>query len=394
VRLAKLGLRAALAVPAVPRLRVGAPGWALHMTDRSRSPTARAKAVDASGSASANTSLRVPDLAQAREAAIQAVLLACQLTVEVQARLVSEDVTAKKDRSPVTIADFGAQAIISHELSKAFSHIPLVGEESAGALERIPELAAKVIASARQVNPDFTDDEVIACIKRGSHPGGMGLFWVLDPIDGTKGFLRRDQYAVCLGLVHDGQVLVAVLGCPNLPTDPAAPDGERGCLFVAVDGQGAFQRSIRTGVERPISVSQVHNTSEAEFTESLEAGHKDESRQGLLASSLGITRPPIRMDSQCKFGVVARGQAALYLRLSEKGYDQNIWDIAAGAKIVEEAGGTVTDAQGRPLDYTYGRTIGVGDLFASNGHLHREVLEALRAQVQAGVAQRQAVPKT
>ena len=91
-----------------------------------------------------------------------------------------------------------------------------------------------------------------------------------------------------------------------------------------------------------------------------------------------ISAPPVRLDSQCKFAAVARGDASLYLRFSPKaGYDQNIWDIAAGAMIIEEAGGRATDASGAPLNFANGRTIGTGDLFASNGHLHDAVLSAL-----------------
>jgi 3'(2'), 5'-bisphosphate nucleotidase len=65
--------------------------------------------------------------------------------------------------------------------------------------------------------------------------------WALDPIDGTKGFLRGEQYAVCLALIVGGNVQLGVMGCPNLPVDFNAPEGERGCLFVAEKGQGAFQ---------------------------------------------------------------------------------------------------------------------------------------------------------
>lgn len=65
--------------------------------------------------------------------------------------------------------------------------------------------------------------------------------WALDPIDGTKGFLRGEQFAVCLALIVDGQVQVGVMGCPNLPVDAKDKDGEKGCLFITVKGQGAFQ---------------------------------------------------------------------------------------------------------------------------------------------------------
>lgn len=73
--------------------------------------------------------------------------------------------------------------------------------------------------------------------------------WTLDPIDGTKGFLRGEQYAVCLAFIVDSVVQVGVMGCPNLPVGGAGAGGERGCLFVAVRGQGAEQ--VRTISCRP-----------------------------------------------------------------------------------------------------------------------------------------------
>jgi 3'(2'), 5'-bisphosphate nucleotidase len=65
--------------------------------------------------------------------------------------------------------------------------------------------------------------------------------WALDPIDGTKGFLRGGQYAVCLALIQDGEVVLGVMGTPNLPVDYNKPDGEKGVVFVGTKGEGSFQ---------------------------------------------------------------------------------------------------------------------------------------------------------
>jgi 3'(2'), 5'-bisphosphate nucleotidase len=65
--------------------------------------------------------------------------------------------------------------------------------------------------------------------------------WTLDPIDGTKGFLRGEQYAVCLALIVDSQVEVGVIGCPNLPHDLNGNLEDKGVLFVAIKGQGVEQ---------------------------------------------------------------------------------------------------------------------------------------------------------
>jgi 3'(2'), 5'-bisphosphate nucleotidase len=80
--------------------------------------------------------------------------------------------------------------------------------------------------------------QVLSSIDCGAHQGGAkGRFWTLDPIDGTKGFLRGEQFAVCLALIVDGQVQLGVLGCPNLGVEK---NGSKGALYVAVKGQGAF----------------------------------------------------------------------------------------------------------------------------------------------------------
>jgi 3'(2'), 5'-bisphosphate nucleotidase len=65
--------------------------------------------------------------------------------------------------------------------------------------------------------------------------------WTLDPIDGTKGFLRGGQYAIGLALIVDSKVQFGIMGCPNVPVSPTDPDGERGCIFMATRGQGAHQ---------------------------------------------------------------------------------------------------------------------------------------------------------
>jgi 3'(2'), 5'-bisphosphate nucleotidase len=87
------------------------------------------------------------------------------------------------------------------------------------------------------------------------------------------------------------------------------------------------------------------------------------------------------MDSQAKYGILARGEATLYLRVpspSEQGYKENIWDHAAGSIIAEEAGGKVTDVLGRPLDFSSGiKMVKNHGILVSNGILHDVVLKAL-----------------
>ena len=86
------------------------------------------------------------------------------------------------------------------------------------------------------------------------------------------------------------------------------------------------------------------------------------------------------MDSQAKYGIVSRGDASIYLRLpTKKSYRENIWDHAAGSIIVEEAGGRVTDIQGKPLDFSAGNKLNNNrGIIATNGKLHDLLLEAVQ----------------
>ena len=301
--------------------------------------------------------------------AVQQAQIAC---INVQNTLITS--VSKKDRSPVTIADFAAQSIVSMILQEYDEHIPLVGEEDAQLLRDNEELKQKVCAVVWNVMPNRTEQEILNAIDRGTHEGGSkGTFWVLDPIDGTKGFLRKQQYAIALGLVEHGQVTLGVLGCPNLPQDLKAPTDNIGSLFFATKGGGSF-RWISREHSVPISVSQ----NPFRFCESVEKGHSSHSRSQQIADIAGITEPPIRMDSQCKYALVAQGQAAAYLRLTKSGYVEKIWDHAAGAIIITEAGGMLTDLYGKPLDFSKGRTLSSnkGIIASSGGTFHQELVHA------------------
>jgi 3'(2'), 5'-bisphosphate nucleotidase len=306
----------------------------------------------------------------------------------VRETLVSEETLAKKDKSPVTVADYGAQALVSAALAEALPQDPRVGEEDAADLRAAEnaELREKVVAAVQQVSPEFSEEQILAAIDRGNYAGGStGRHWTLDPIDGTKGFLRNEQYAVALALIEDGEVVLGVLGCPNLPVEAAAPGGETGCLFVAVKGEGAYQQALTGGEARAIRVTDVADPAEASFCESVESGHSSHGHAAQIAEFLGVTAPPIRMDSQAKYASVARGDASIYLRLPTRaGYEEKIWDHAAGLIVIQEAGGRVTDTTGKPLDFSLGRTLRENTgVVATNGRLHDRVVAAVRQVLES-----------
>lgn len=318
-----------------------------------------------------------------KQVALAAVIKASKLCEQVRnGRVV--DAIEKQDCSPVTIADFGAQAIICQALALDFPTDVIVAEENATLLRQpaLQERLQQVTTYVRTVLPDATPEAVITWIDRGRGQVGS-RYWTLDPIDGTKGFLRGDQYAIALALIEAGEVRLGVMACPALPVDITQPDGERGVVFVAVHGQGTTQISLAdssTQLVRVVSVAE--DISYLRSMESVETRHGNLPLQRAIAQVVGLTAPPLPMDSQAKYGVVARGEAALYLRLpwSEMPeYRENIWDHAAGVIVVEEAGGRVTDMDGKPLDFTLdAKLINNQGIIASHGTLHEVVLAAAR----------------
>lgn len=328
------------------------------------------------------------------EVAIEAVGRACRVCRSVQADLVTAATIEKKDKSPVTVADFASQAVICHALGAGFPDDKVVGEEDSAELrgDDAADARGKVVHHTNSVVGGLSEGDVLAAIDRGGYDPAAagsenfrGRYWTLDPIDGTKGFLRGEQYAVALGLLVDGKVVLGVLGCPNLPVDTDDPGKGQGVIFYAVRGQGAKMLPLDAGDGDAVEVctSDVKDTSGAKFCESVESGHTDQSASVNIAKRLGITAEPFRIDSQCKYAAVARGDAEIYLRLpTRKDYREKIWDHAAGSIVVEEAGGVVTDVDGKALDFSLGRQLDNNrGIIATCGPIHPAVVEAVGPEV-------------
>eukprot|EP00833_Pecoramyces_ruminatium_P001938 jgi/Orpsp1_1/1175970/evm.model.c7180000055910.1 len=164
-----------------------------------------------------------------REVAIEAVLKACNVCQKVFNTLVKGETVIKADESPVTIGDFAAQAIVSITLQKYFPDFKLVGEENSNALKESENLRKRVTELVNgTLENEYTEEEIMKAIDKGTFEGGSSdNFWVIDPIDGTKGFLRGGQYAVCLGYAVNGEITLGVLGCPNLPCNDMDDNGPK-----------------------------------------------------------------------------------------------------------------------------------------------------------------------
>ena len=331
-----------------------------------------------------------------REVAIEAVREAARLCRAVAAEI-SPEVLAKKDKSPVTVADFGSQALICRALAEAFPDDPSHRRGRRGraaTARRTRPILDQVLRHVRAVR-ERRPGERTRLTRRRSAAGSTAAarsqyrdrFWTLDPIDGTKGFLRGEQYAVALALIVEGQVVVAALACPNLScsrdrrTAPRAP----GCDLLRRERAGGVCRAWRSpGGSSRAGAAPRQSTA----TIRRPCGSASRSSPGIAPRATrrpsplgwGSRPPPLRMDSQAKYAVVARGEADIYLRLPTRAdYREKIWDHAAGALIVAEAGGVVTDIHGRPLEFHHGRELTANrGVIVTNGRLHDRVLEAIR----------------
>ena len=334
------------------------------------------------------------DEAKYMEAARVAVARACRVCRSVQDRLDDVKAICKDDKSPVTVADFASQAVVAETLREMTGRCHMVGEEDSTALrEQIGRgetgAADEMLGAVRTVWDTAAMDEALDAIDLGNadpaeHRRG---YWTLDPIDGTKGFLRNQQYAIALAWIEHGSPVLAVMGCPNLSTDHSFPLSERdgrGSLYMAIAGGGVYELHADKPDGDPIHIKRLERdpSEPVRMCESAEGGHTSHDDAERIIETLGEAAEPARLDSQAKYAVVARGQADLYLRLPKPGkpYVEKIWDHAAGSLVAREAGCSVTDVFGHELDFGHGsrleknRGVVVGEIA-----LHGKAMAAIEA---------------
>ena len=327
--------------------------------------------------------------------ALDAVGHACRVARAIQQDLARVREITKDDRSPVTVADFAVQAIVAMAIHETGEDANIVGEEHAGELRQTEHAAVldAVVAAVSTYRPDVTANEVLDVIDTCNHDASAEAYWALDPIDGTKGFLRGQQYAIALGRIENGQVVLGVMGCPNLPADSSQPLDQpdaRGTIYGAVHQNGAWELTADdpNGRRKSVAATTESRGGGLRICESVEKAHSKRSDAARIAETFGGPAQPVRLDSQCKYAVVARGQADAYLRMpTSKTYVERIWDHAAGSIIATEAGAIVTDITGSDLDFKQGRRLETNrGVVCAAPHIHGRIIKAIKdLGVGAGV---------
>jgi 3'(2'), 5'-bisphosphate nucleotidase len=187
--------------------------------------------------------------------------------------------------------------------------------------------------------------------------------WVIDPIDGTRGFATKNgEFSVMIAFVHKGRVAAGAV------TEPA--NGRRTC---AARGGGCWSRD-GGGEARAVRVSAVTELAASTLTQS----HTKPGRGPTLPVRRLVPARVIETYSAgVKLAQVARGEADLYVCTYDRLHD---WDLAAGHILVDEAGGRATDLNGGELSYGRQPPVHLRGVMASNGVTHAAALNALRAR--------------
>ncbi|XP_010529390.1 PREDICTED: putative PAP-specific phosphatase, mitochondrial isoform X2 [Tarenaya hassleriana] len=340
------------------------------------------------------------------ESAIDAVERACRLCVDVKRSLFTREgsILEKNDQTPVTVADFGVQALVSLELSKSFPSIPLVAEEDSAFLREnnlVGPVAGEVIAKASHGDKQLSDADVLEAIDRGGK-GAItfcnkpATYWVLDPIDGTRGFLKGDKalYVVGLALVVDTEIVLGVMGCPNWPGDTS--DGSAGILMLSHIGCGTWTKRLgdvsgkipggwtRCFVDGCGLIQKARFCiPESQTWESLPLFSSFSARtDGDDIEDEEIRLLPTCCGSLCKYLMVASGRASIFFLRAKAQKTIKAWDHAVGIVCVHEAGGKVTDWEGDEInleeDQAERRIIfPAGGVIVSNGRLHNQILDMI-----------------
>ncbi|OAQ70625.1 myo-inositol-1(or 4)-monophosphatase [Pochonia chlamydosporia 170] len=326
-----------------------------------------------------------------------AVLKAARLTKTVLSTVTE---VSKADSSPVTIADFAAQALLISILHAQFPNDKFVGEEDSSTLRKDETLRNKVYELySAALDRASSVDEMLDFIDMGGRGTGgpQGRFWAMDPVDGTATFLTGEQYAVSLALLEDGKEVLAAVVYPNLRLEGGRikeksvdRDG-LGVMLSAVRGRGARITWLK-GFEGPYETEVLGRLPDSDMQrlhvidcDRNRASHRDVMRG--VCEKLGAEFPGTDVwSSHVRYAGLIIGGGDLLVRIpSGRESWSCIWDHAGAQLIYREVGGKITDLDGREIDFARGRYLSGnrGLVFAREG-IHAEVLRVAREAVGDG----------
>lgn len=283
---------------------------------------------------------------------------------------------SRQDYEPVTIADYGSQAIIGRAIGEHFPDDAILAEEAGSQFLELTSDAhkAEIISLLTNIlDVNVTQADIVKWLDAGTGKTANRT-WIVDPIDGTKGFINMRHYAVGVGIVEAGQPVGAIMGTPLYDDDPE--DDNYGALYFIEDGK-AYRQTLDNRPRELLSVSdRVEN---ARFVQSYEKQHASKSRMEIVREKTGFPNAQVEdLDSMVKYAMVAAGDAEVYLRLPnlDNKRPHMSWDHAPGVALVLAAGGKATDVDGSPIDFSQGKILPNKGMLVSNGKFHDKLVTA------------------
>lgn len=307
---------------------------------------------------------------------VTAVEQASRLCQQVQERYLKH---TDKLGEPVTIADYGSQALICRAIMQQFPDDGIIAEESGEQFMSLVDAEQRdIIANliGAILDETVTQDDVKRWLDLGYGQQATRQ-WVIDPIDGTKGFINLRRYTIAVGILEAYVPVGGIMSCPGYPHREG--DG-LGYVFVAYGDRG-YVKELYGERQYALGTSNRTIADEIRVMESVESAHVDHDSMHEVYDLAAITNPAIiGVDGQDKYGMIAFGDGELYLRIPPKPtYKQKVWDHAAGVAIVQAAGGKVTDFDGTPLDFGAGERLQNNQvILVTNGAIHDDMVKALK----------------
>ncbi len=321
------------------------------------------------------------------EAALRAVAASVRAIDAVTRHPLGRVPCIKPDGSPVTAGDVAAQAAAALSLRQDLGLAGVVGEESPTSLEgdQADELRALAAAGVREALGLDAGSDPLEALAWKAPADAAGGFWTLDPIDGTKGYRSSRHYAVCLAHIDARGVSHGVLGLPTLvPTHRLDEIGSPpGALVAAVRGRGAWECDARTH-EATRRLVRGALAGSITLLNSVEPGGRT-ARAAAVVESLGRPWQTVAVDSQLKYALIALGVGDCIVRVpGSVPRAEHSWDHAAGVLISGEAGATVSDANGAPLDFTVGQDLTANEgIIVCDPSLHASLVGAIARERSA-----------
>jgi 3'(2'), 5'-bisphosphate nucleotidase len=298
-------------------------------------------------------------------------------SVQASVREMDKFSSHKQASEPVTLADYGAQALICRALAEHYPQDAVISEESGVQFSKLASAeqqvqVAKLLSDI--LGEAVTPDDIARWLDFGKGVQAQRT-WIIDPIDGTKGFIAGRHYAICVGLLEGESLTDGYMACP-------AYEGlAGGALFYTHEGV-TWRKGLQGQEAERVFVSRQQDLRQMTLVQSYErAGSINQRMQNLLAQAgLDVTHLS-QIDSMEKYALVADGSADVLLRLWDKEapHPKMSWDHAAGVALVQCAGGKATDMDGSPLIFHQGNDMPNRGFLISSGIPHQALMDAAQA---------------